>query len=285
MDEKSEDKLLTVVEIADDVVKKALGILDATQRAAYVCTRLTALEDHQVVEIIHQFMCGAAKRYEGYRDFLESGIDGDMLKEQLGRFKFSRIYHFAKKHEYLDVIALFTVARAARTPDGDEDKFLVYGMADRTVGERKYLARSLDKEKLDKIGYDLNPIVIRQLLINPRLTEIDVVKIAARRPNYPEVLEEIYKNKKWLALYQVKKALVANPYTPPRVAFTLLPFLMKKDMLDMSNDGMVAREVQLEARKLYKLKLDPDAQPDPEYGSDDDPQEDADPKRVYSLDE
>ena len=73
----------------------------------------------------------------------------------------------------------------------EEDLFLVYGLADKSTGHRRSMAKSNDKLVLDKVGYDQDPRVIRQLLLNSRMTERDIVKIAARRPNVPEVLTEI----------------------------------------------------------------------------------------------
>jgi len=60
-----------------------------------------------------------------------------------------------------------------------------------TVGERRSLARSPSRRSFDKLLSDPHPLVIRQLLGNPRLTEDDVVRMAARRPAFPEVIAEI----------------------------------------------------------------------------------------------
>ena len=59
-----------------------------------------------------------------------------------------------------------------------------------TLGERKSLARRPDRAMLDRLLHDPHPDVIRRLLRNPRLTEDDVVRLAARRPGRPEVLVE-----------------------------------------------------------------------------------------------
>lgn len=239
---------------ADELVQKAIGFLDPAIRANYVAERLAKLDEQQVTHILHLLFRGAARRLPGYREFLESGIEPWRLREKLGRFKFSRVYHFANRNGYSDIVALFSGSRAARTPDGEEDLFQVYGMADRTVGERRFYARSKEEVLLDKIGYDPNPMVIRQLLMNPRLRESDVMKIAARRPNMPDVLTEIYKNKKWLSRYEIKLALVSNPYTPPQLSRSLLPFLLHKHLKSMISDGTLAPEVRQEAFRLFRAK-------------------------------
>src|SRR6188474_917696 len=67
-----------------------------------------------------------------------------------------------------------------------------------TVGERKSLARSPNRRAFDKLLSDPHPLVIRQLLENPRLTEDDVVRIAARRPVRPEAVTAIARAERWL---------------------------------------------------------------------------------------
>jgi hypothetical protein len=255
-------------EIAADFVQKGLGILEPAQRAAYMAERLAQLDAKTLVEVLRTIFEGAAKRVEGYREFLESGINPVAIRDQLGRFKFSRVYHYASRSKYDEIVSLFSRSRPARSADGDEDMFLVYGEAERTVGERRFMARSTDKSQLDKIGYDLNPLVIRQLLTNPRLTEQEVLKIASRRPNTAEVLTEIYQNKKWLARYIIKFALAANPYTPPHIGRALLPFLLMKDLRQLRLDGTLTESIRQDAERLYQVKLkEAEGDPKPEPGN------------------
>ncbi len=244
--------------IAADLVKQSLKILDATQRAAYASEKLSKMDDPVIVEILHAILCNAAKRFPGFREFAESGINGVMLKEKLGSFKFSRVFHFAGKHEYNDIVSIFTSSLPVRISDSDESMFLVYGVPDQTIGHRKALARSHDKTVLDKIGYDINPLVIDQLLRNPKITEDDVVKIAARRPNHAKILTVIFNNKRWTAYYKVKLALAANPYSPPGISRQLLPFLFHKDLCGLALDGAISQEVKSEARRIAQIKKDPD---------------------------
>ena len=257
---KDDEKIEPVPDIeglAGDLVKKSLRILDPTQKAAYACEKLAKLDAPVIVEILHIILCNAAKRLSGYREFAERGINSTMLAQKLGSFKLSRVYHFAKKHEYLDIVSLFSTTSPIRISNGDENLFLVYGASDQTVGHRKSMARSHDKTVLDKIGYDPNPMVIRQLLVNPRITEEDVVKIAARRPNHANVLTEIFKNKKWLASYKIKHSIAANPYTPIGISRQIIPFLLQGDLKELEQNGSVADELKTEARRIYEIKKNP----------------------------
>jgi len=65
---------------------------------------------------------------------------------------------------------------------------------------------------------DPHPDVIARLLVNPRLTEDDVIRLAAKRPNRSDVLAQIARSDKWLHRPRVRIAIVLNPWTPPEVS-------------------------------------------------------------------
>ena len=66
-----------------------------------------------------------------------------------------------------------------------------------TLGERKALARRPTRKAMEKLFADPHPVVIRTLLANPKVIEADVIRLAARRPNQPEVLAEIARSPRW----------------------------------------------------------------------------------------
>jgi hypothetical protein len=99
-----------------------------------------------------------------------------------------------------------------------------------TLGERKSLARRPDRETLAKLMSDPHPDVIFRLLRNPRLTEDDVVRLAAKRPGKDLVLAEIAKSTKWLHRPRVRMALVLNPSTPVDVAARITGLLLRSEL-------------------------------------------------------
>lgn len=101
---------------------------------------------------------------------------------------------------------------------------------DRSAGERTALARTRDRLLLDRIAHDRDPRVIRAYLDNPRVTERDVVRVAAMRPTIPAILEMIAAHPRWAARYAVRKALAFNPSSPPELARHLLPTLLRQDL-------------------------------------------------------
>lgn len=99
-----------------------------------------------------------------------------------------------------------------------------------TLGERKALARARDRDVLDRLLRDPHPLVIRNILSNPRITEDDIVRLAARRPTYPDVQAEIAKSARWGIRPRVRMAIVQNPFTPPTISVPLIGLLIRPEL-------------------------------------------------------
>lgn len=65
--------------------------------------------------------------------------------------------------------------------------------------------------------------VIGDLLDDRAMGVREVVKIAARRPTMPALVEAIVARDRWIARLEVRAALVENPFTPTRATLLLLP--------------------------------------------------------------
>src|SRR6478752_6893460 len=102
-----------------------------------------------------------------------------------------------------------------------------------TVGERKSLARSPNRRAFDKLLTDPHPLVIRQLLENPRLTEDDVVRMTARRPARLEVLEAIAQHGRWLSHPRVRLSMLFNPGSPPAITMPLLAVCTRSELSEV----------------------------------------------------
>ena len=123
-----------------------------------------------------------------------------------------------------------------------------------TVGERRSLARAPTRRAFDKLLSDPHPLVIRQLLENPRLTEDDVVRIAARRPARPEVALQLARSPRWLRRPRVRMALLLNPGSPPSVVMPLLAACRRGELVEIvhsadSNKVLRATAFELLARR------------------------------------
>lgn len=123
-----------------------------------------------------------------------------------------------------------------------------------TLGERRAMSKGWVKDKLDRLLSDPDPIVIANILNNPRITEKEIVKIASKRPNSPKILMLISTHKKWGTRYTIKKALVQNPYTPPRISLGLLEFLFTQDLKQVAKDDNLHPQVRMAATERLEEK-------------------------------
>ncbi|MBW2260812.1 MAG: hypothetical protein JRG91_02480 [Deltaproteobacteria bacterium] len=105
-----------------------------------------------------------------------------------------------------------------------------------TLGERKSLARNPGRFEIDRLLQDPAPEVVVNLLASSRLTEIDVVRIAAKRPAVPEVLRVVARSKRWVMRYRVRLALVSNPYLEPSLGVKIAPLLLEQDRRRLAAD-------------------------------------------------
>ena len=127
--------------------------------------------------------------------------------------------------------------REARVPDYGAGRQL-------TLGERKALARKPTRAAFDKLLRDPHPAVIRNLLDNPKLTEDDVVRLAARRPPRADILTELARSGRWTARPRVRMAIVLNPGAPPELAVPLVALLVRTELrlvLEITDANPVVR--------------------------------------------
>jgi hypothetical protein len=143
-------------------------------------------------------------------------------------------------------------------PPGKPVRVAIPGRPEITLGERKSLARGsrTTREVLDRLMRDPDPSVLRLLVENPRITEADVVRIAALRPTTAAAQRVLFSSERFIARYQVKRALVFNPYTPSDLAARLVPLLTRTDLLELSGDSKVSGTVRTAAREML-AKLPP----------------------------
>ncbi len=129
-----------------------------------------------------------------------------------------------------------------------------------SLGERKSLARNPGRMQLDRLLADPSPDVMRNLLASPRLTEIDVVRIAARRPAVPAVLAEVARSRRWVMRYRVRLTLVANPHLDPSLGIRLAPHLLSQDRRRLAADSSLHPRLR---EFLARLLGDPDQEREP----------------------
>lgn len=162
----------------------------------------------------------------------------------------------------LDTVAdLFAQGPAQKELDEDAAARSDATAFSQSLGHLKQQARvTRDPDTLSRLATVSNPAVLRNVLINPRLTEELVVRIAARRPARPEPLIEIWKSPRWSVRHAVRRALAFNPYLPPEVGAKLVPLLNTKDLRELAADSAVHPALREQATRL--LAGSPQARPE-----------------------
>jgi hypothetical protein len=151
-----------------------------------------------------------------------------------------------------------------------------------TLGERRSLARRSDRQGFYALLRDPDPMVIRELLTNPKTTEDDVVRIAAHRPARPTSIEAIARTR-WLTRGRVRMSVLQNPGSPPNVALPLVGLCTRTELLQLARGADVPTIVRITASELAQRRAPlwgPEAQLGDEEGDDAEDGEDAGSQRI-----
>lgn len=124
-----------------------------------------------------------------------------------------------------------------------------------TLGERRSLARRPNRAHFDKLLSDPHPMVIQQLLQNPKITEEDVVRLVTIRPARAEVMREVVLSHRWLRRSRVRLAILLNPGSPPEIVMPLVPLCSRPELRELV--GSTDTSVVLRATALELLERRP----------------------------
>ncbi len=121
-----------------------------------------------------------------------------------------------------------------------------------TLGERKSLARRPDRRLLDRALRDGHPDVVRQLLVNPRLTEPDVVRMCAAPDATGATLRQVFDAPRWAVRPRVRRAIACNPNAPIEIAIALVPLLARAELRELAADARIANPVRARAIEILR---------------------------------
>lgn len=236
----------TVQQWVDHVTR----VQDLGMRRRMLLDKMADLSPAALAEALYFILRNAQMGRTAFQEVLDAVTDLDPLIQRSGRPFFSDVYRYARRKGYEEVVHFLRKPRpkaGLKTdyfPDPDQ-------LANElSLGQRRSLAMSPDPDTLEHLLFDPDPVVVRKLLLNSRLTLPMVVRITARRPNKPAVLAEIFQSPRWSVQYDVKVALVRNHYTPPPIALRLLPALRVQDLREVAADSTLLPEIQQAAQDL-----------------------------------
>lgn len=104
---------------------------------------------------------------------------------------------------------------------------------------RREKAMAADGEEIARYLHDPSPRVIRALLENRRLTEEDVLIIVKRRNLPSDILEMIFRDKRWSESYPVRHALAQNPRSPLSVSLSIARYLRIFDLEEITRSHFI----------------------------------------------
>src|SRR3972149_7255409 len=139
-------------------------------------------------------------------------ISPDRLKNALGSEKYEKTRVAALELGLRRASRLFTDLPPHKKGVSGYDKEEELKMEMLSLGHRRALSKTNIKDTLDRLLSDPDPMVITNILNNPRITEKEVLKIASKRPGSPRILKLLAMHRKWSKRYAVIKAIVQNPY-------------------------------------------------------------------------
>lgn len=212
---------------------RALAAADAADALEHVCAAADASDEraeamlHALVELLADPAMGEAR--EALRS--EARSRNLLTLGRLLRKPFAAPTRMRRTMEPPPPQLDDEIALSSDDPDAHPKDLPDYGRGrPLTLGERKSIARRPPPELLPKVLADPHPDVIRNVLASARLTEDDVVQLATRRPNKPEILSEVARHPRWCQRPRVRLALVMNPTTPSELAISMISLLRRDEL-------------------------------------------------------
>ncbi|HZP40319.1 MAG TPA: hypothetical protein VFD84_02275 [Candidatus Binatia bacterium] len=118
------------------------------------------------------------------------------------------------------------------------------------TGEKIKLALRGNKDVRLILARDPARLVRRLVLMNPRITDAEVIAVARNRSADEELLRLITQKREWMRNYQVRLALVTNPKTPLAISMRQLPTLGERDIRALAKSKNVPQAVATQARRM-----------------------------------
>jgi hypothetical protein len=141
------------------------------------------------------------------------------------------------------------------TPGGEERRESRYEQIQGlSVPEKIRLAMTGDKEARAILIKDSNKQVQEAVLDNQRITEHEIVPLAASRLTADEVLRKIAENRNWMKSYQVRLGLVNNPKTPLPISLKIVDTLTLADLKRLGKNKGVSNIIATAATRLALKK-------------------------------
>ncbi len=118
------------------------------------------------------------------------------------------------------------------------------------AGERLKLAMKGSREARVILLRDSSVMIRRFVLMNPRISDDEVLSVVRNRQVDGELLKIIWRRDEWLANYQIKLALVKNPKTPVQISMKYISSLLMRDLRQMAKSKNIPTAVNGMAKRI-----------------------------------
>jgi hypothetical protein len=241
--------------------QRACRALDGGLRVGYLRSELGTGPLAEVAAALDDVCAGAEQAEPDARETLVAVVDLLAEKDQIGLSH--RLREEAAVRSLLALGRLLrrpatSSSRAPPAPSASQARVPDYGTGRTlTLGERKALARRPTRKAMEKLFADPHPMVIRTLLVNPKVVEDDVVRLTARRPVESDVLAEVARSPRWAHRVRVRMAIVLNPDTPLELSIPLLTLLVRPELELVSGSSSLAPTLRAAALDLLQRRPPP----------------------------
>ena len=143
-------------------------------------------------------------------------------------------------------------AAAAKRESTDTRRLIDKTLASMTLGDRRALARRANRDQLMRLVGDPDPVVVKNVLNNPRTTESNVLAICSKRPTVTVALETVIASPAWVRRLSVRVALAHNPHMAAHAAVPLLVTLPLPAIARLRDDEAISPSVRLAASRMLE---------------------------------
>jgi len=235
--------------IAADLCRRLSRILDPEQRARALGGLLATREPGTIADVLGRILEAADRRVAG-ADLLVKAMISPGLRIIWEEGLALQVLACARRDGRFDLAGMFLDLPPMDERVAPQPPPLPKALAKVPLGVRRSLARRSDIGLIERLLGDPDPAVVANLLNNPRVTEVEVVRMAARSPVREEVLTAIARHSRWGVRRRVRVALAHNPGTPTGVTLGLLHLLLDQELAAIARDGRISQVVASRAEAL-----------------------------------
>ncbi len=148
------------------------------------------------------------------------------------------------------------LAPAPEAPKEDETfgTSPIFRIKEMDLPQKMQLALKADRAERQLLCRETAPMVLQNLLSNPRLEAENVLAIVKSTFATSEIFQRVATDRRWMASAEIRTAVVRNPKTPSLIAQRLLETLPITELRDMAKMGSLREDLRQAALRVY-MKL------------------------------